>query len=163
MSICNERKNFEYAKILLEDYAGENGEDTAIHRYLYQSYLEKDLKEPLLQIAKTEMRHLHILGTLIYQLGYLPSYYTVIPEMNTILPWTSSYVDYNMNWEEFLILDIEEEYQAIARYQKHIEEIPDPSIQEILRQIIEEEKEHISILQKLYQEKRYKKEENNAR
>ena len=56
-----EGTNLEYAKILLEDYAGAGGEDTAIHRYFYQSLVTDEISKMLEGISRVEMHHLEIL------------------------------------------------------------------------------------------------------
>ena len=71
-----ERKNIEYAKLLLDDYASEVGEDRAIHQYVYQKF-DKFKDNPLFsktlsQIAMVEMRHLELLGETIKLLGVNP-------------------------------------------------------------------------------------------
>lgn len=141
-----ERENVEYAKILLEDYAGSGGEDTAIHEYFYQSIVEENVKEILLGIARVEMHHLNMLGELIWKLGYTPSFYTVDSNIECVIPWTSKYVDYSCDLKSILLMDIEREKNTIKRYQKHIEEIDDKYIKRILERIIEDEKIHIECL-----------------
>ena len=68
------RRNTDHAKLLLHDYAGINGEDTAIHQYFYQSLIvpNKNLSEDLKHISEVEMKHLDILGRLIELLGIKP-------------------------------------------------------------------------------------------
>ena len=145
-----ERENIEYAKILLEDYAGENGEDTAIHTYFYQSLVVEEEKEILEGISKVEMHHLEILGKLIYQLGYLPSFYTVDSNIECVIPWTSKNVNYATNFSTILLDNIAREMKAIKTYQKHIQEINDPYIKKILERIIEDEEVHIHCFEQIY-------------
>ncbi len=145
-----EQENVEYAKILLEDYAGEGGEDTAIHEYLFQSLVREEEKEIFKEIAEMEMHHLFILGELIWKLGYCPAFYTVDSSINCPIPWTSKYLNYSLDFKDILLEDIEREQRTIQRYQKHIEEIQDPYIQNILARIIEDEEYHICCLETLY-------------
>lgn len=145
-----EGENTKYAKILLEDYAGEGGEDTAIHRYLYQSFIQEDVKDTLKGIACVEMKHLDMLGKLIWKLGYLPAFHTIDSNVECIIPWTSKYVDYSTDLSKILLDDISKEMQAITRYQKHISEIDDCYIKRVLERIIEDEEVHINCLQILY-------------
>ncbi len=155
-----EKENISYAEILLEDYAGEGGEDTAIHLYVFQSIVNRKVSKVLEEIAKVEMHHLKILGELIYQLGYPPSYYTVDSCLGTINPWSSRVIHYEENLEEFLQIDIKQEQKTIQRYQKHIEEIQDKYIQDILKRIIEDEKMHVRCFQELYQQAIITKKDN---
>lgn len=145
-----EKENIEYAKILLEDYAGSKGEDTAIHEYLFQSFIKKDISDVLKEISFTEMRHLEILGELITKLGGKPFYCNL--NKKEIIPWTSNFVNYTMNLKDMLLSDILLEKETISRYEKHIMEIDDKYVKEILNRIIEDEKLHISCLRKLYNE-----------
>lgn len=145
-----EGENIEYAKILLEDYAGEGGEDTAIHNYFYQSLVTSEDSAVFKEISKVEMHHLDILGELIYKLGYLPAFYTIDSNVECVIPWTSKNVDYSTELSTILLEDIAREMRAIKRYQKHISEIDDYHVKRILARIIEDEKIHIECLQKIY-------------
>lgn len=147
-----EKENIEYAKILLEDYAGEGGEDTAIHTYFYQSLVREEIGKVLAEISKVEMHHLKILGELIYKLGYYPSFYTIDSQLECAIPWTSKNVDYSIQLSTILLEDINHENKTIKRYQKHILEIEDENIRAILRRIIEDEKIHICCLETIYRE-----------
>lgn len=145
-----ERENVEYAKILLEDYAGSDGEDTAIHRYFYQSLVVEEVSIMLENISKVEMHHLEILGELIWKLGYTPAFYTIDSNIGCVIPWTSKYIDYSCDLKTILLENISKEIQAIKRYEKHIMEIDDCHIKEVLKRIIEDEEIHIECLQKAY-------------
>lgn len=147
-----EGTNLEYAKILLEDYAGAGGEDTATHRYFYQSLVTEEISKMLEGISRVEMHHLEILGKLIWKLGYTPAFYTVDSNIECVIPWTSKYIDYSCDLETILLEDITKEMYAIKRYEKHIIEINDCHIKSILERIIEDEKIHIECLQRSYHE-----------
>lgn len=141
------KKNREYAKLLMEDYAGISSEESAIHLYLYQNLILKDddweLRDALMEISKVEMYHLYILGTVIMELGEKPIFGESKDEL--ILPWNSSYVDYTTNIKRMLLVDIEREEAAIKNYREHIRCIDDENIKEILRRIIEDEELHLDI------------------
>lgn len=145
-----ERENVEFAKMLLDDYAGINGEDTAIHQYLYQSLVNDEVSKVLKEIAKVEMIHLNILGELICKLGYTPAFYTIDSNLDCIIPWNSNCLDYTLDVESFLLDDIEGEKRTIKRYQKHIEKTDDLHVQAVLKRIIEDEEVHINCLKELY-------------
>lgn len=147
-----EKENINYAKILLDAYAGSNSEDTAIHEYLYQSFLKEDMASTLKEIAKVEMHHLNILGQLIVKLGYTPFFCTV--KQNKVIPWSSNYLNYTLNLKRMLSLDIERERKTIQKYRLAINMINDKYIKEILERIIEDEEMHIKCLHELY--KKYK-------
>lgn len=150
-----ERPNIEYAKILLQDYAGAVSEDTAIHLYMYQSILQddkwEDFAETLEEIAIVEMRHLEILGRLITKLGLNPIYATADSSNDNIIYWTSENIDYTDEIKKMLQVDIKAETLAIEQYELHKEMIDDKYIREILDVIIEQEKEHLKIFSELYE------------
>ncbi|MCM1052529.1 MAG: manganese catalase family protein [Ruminococcus sp.] len=143
-----EKKNPYYAKLLLEDYAGENSEDTAIHLYLYESLVlseeHQEYKKILMSIAEVEMHHLRLLGKTIKELGLKPIYGSIINKDN-ISYWNSSYVNYNINIKDILILDIKREETAIKSYKKHRSIINDRYIYTLLTKIISDEEIHLKI------------------
>jgi len=96
------------------------------------------------------MHHLEILGKLIYQLGNLPSFYTVDSNIECVIPWTSKNVNYATNLSTILLDNIAREMKAIKTYQKHIQEINDPYIKKILERIIEDEEVHIHCFEQIY-------------
>ncbi len=145
-----EKPNLKYAEILLDAYAGSGGEDTAIHEYLFQSLIKKDISNTLKEIAKVEMHHLYILGELITLLGGKPFFCTEVKNDECIKPWTSEYINYTMNFKKMIISDIKKEEQTIKRYEEDIVAINDQYIQNILRRIIEDEKLHIVCLKDIY-------------
>lgn len=149
-----EKRNPYYAKLLLEDYAGESSEDTAIHLYVYQSLVTsekyQEYKNILMPIARVEMNHLRILGELITLLGLKPIYGT-IENKDKVNFWTSSNVGYNIDIKAMLELDIERETNAIKNYKHHQSIINDKYIYKILDKIIADEKVHLDIFKELYQ------------
>lgn len=146
-----EKENIEYAKILLQDYAGEKSEETAVHNYIYQNIiLEGEIADALKQIAIVEMNHLQILGKLINLLGYQPGFYTIDSNLEYVIPWTGNNVDYDTNLSDIILGNISREMNAIKQYEKHIQEINDSNIKAILSRIIEDEEIHIVCLRNLY-------------
>lgn len=148
-----EKQNIEYAKLLLENYAGDVSEETAIHLYMYQNMITSDETEEyakiIEQIGIVEMRHLSLLGKTIKLLGLKPVYGTLYSE-NYIKPWNSSNVNYATNIKEILIVNIKNETKAIENYDKRIMQIKDKYIRELLFRIIEDEKIHLEIFKNLY-------------
>lgn len=138
-----EGRNKDYAKLLLNDYAGSVSEDTAIHQYFYQALIINDekIKNDFLHIAEVEMHHLNILGKIIELLGIKPLFGVV--NDSTLTPWNAEYVDYTVKFKDILILNIKQERDAIINYKRHIEEIDDKYIKESLNRIIEDEILHI--------------------
>ena len=137
-----EKENKKYATYLLEDYAGSLSELTSITQYSLQHFVKFNLNEEfsqtLEQIAKVEMRHLEILGKLIFLLGKTPEYYD-----NNFRYWSGEDVDYNLDIKKMLVSDIKLEKQAIKNYERHITLINDKYIKDILKRIILDEEKHL--------------------
>lgn len=146
-----ERSNLDYAKLLLEDYAGEVSEDTAVHLYLYQHLVSDDIwayyAKVIENISIVEMHHLEILGKLIKLLGLDPAYVSFKDQR--LVAWTSKYVNYTTNLNEMLDVDIASETKAIQKYKEHVQMIDDKYIKQILMRIIEDEKIHLNIFNNL--------------
>lgn len=150
-----EKPNKEYAYILLQSYAGEVSEDTAIHLYLYQfltqNQKDKDLASALHHIAIVEMHHLQLLGETIQLLGIDPVFKTKDPLKSTMIPWNATYVNYETKIKQLLEIDIASEQTAIRNYTLQKEIIEDKYIQNLITRIIEDEKIHLQIFHHFYQ------------
>lgn len=150
-----QEKNINYAKLLLEDYAGSTSEETAIHLYIYEHIVTEDrlkeYSEALASIARVEMHHLKILGKLIKLLGLKPVYGS-FSNNNNFKPWSGLFVDYSIDLKSMLESDIKRETKAIQKYKLHRSLINDKYIKEILTKIIQDEEIHLSIFNKFYQE-----------
>lgn len=149
--IMVEKPNIEYAKILLFAYAGNVSEETAVHQYLYQSFVleDEDVAKIIEQIGIVEMHHIEMLAETIQLLGMDPKYrvYCLGEEKY----WDASYVPYPKTMIEMLNQDIQSETEAIQNYQKIIELIDDKYIQQMIERIIEDEKIHLMIFKTLLQ------------
>lgn len=149
--IMVERPNLNYAKILLEDYAGSISEDTAVHLYLYQHLVSDDIwqyySKIIENISIVEMHHLEILGKLIKQLGLDPAYVSF--KEDRLVPWSASYVNYTTDLAKMLDVDIMSETKAIQKYHQHYKIIDDKYIRQILLRIIEDEEVHLKIFNEL--------------
>lgn len=148
-----EGKNLNYAKLLLDDYAGSISEDTAIHLYLFQSLVLKDNEEfanIMKHIAEVEMHHLYLLGEVICLLGVKPVYGSFSKD-NCYKAWNSMNVNYTINLKEILDINIKREQEAIKSYRCHCSIIKDKYIKELLSRIIEDEEIHLNIFRSFYQ------------
>lgn len=149
-----EKKNREYAELLMQDYAGKVSEDTAVHLYFYQHMLHEgkneELANALREIAITEMHHLSLLGETIKLLGGDPIFYTKDAGTETYIPWTASNVNYEKELKKQIELDIESETLAIRNYQIHRDLIDDKYIKEMLTYIIGDERKHLEIFYSFY-------------
>ena len=148
-----ERKDVELAKEILNLYAGEISEDTAVHNYIFQMLImseDKIKKELLKEIAITEMHHLEILGLLVKELGLTPFYVGV--KNSTTKWWSGEYVTYEKEWKKIILANIGLEELAIQNYEKVIAKTNDENVRHILKRIILDERLHIEIFSKLYGE-----------
>lgn len=149
LEIKVERPNYYYARLLLEDYAGQVSELTALTQYfnhegiLFKKYPQ--VSKVLNEIGLKEVSHLNILSKLIHLLGINPKY-RVIREDNFRVWWSPTYIDYEENLLEIIKANIQGEKDAIRQYEYHLSLINDKYIKELLKQIILDEKGHIEKL-----------------
>jgi bacterioferritin len=136
--------NIYYANVLMDDYAGQVSEFTAIMQYLYGDFISdnEDIGKLFENISINEMMHLDILATLIKDLGGNPIYYDSYAN-----PWISSNVFYSKNIVEQLIYSIRIEKEAINGYIKSIDLIKDLYVQDVLKRIIKDEELHIKLFE----------------
>ena len=148
-----ERPNLQYAKILLDDFAGVVSEDTAINLYLYQTFSTNNTNpsfaEIMKKISEVEMHHLYLLGETIVLLGGNPIYGSFGND-NVLRLWNSANVNYTTNFKEMLETNIIAEQTAINHYQEQLKIIKDRYIQTLIKRIIEDELIHLSIFKELY-------------
>ena len=148
-----ENKNIEYAKILLEDYTGFNGEETAINQYIFE-YLDKFnqyeyFAQILKKIAIVEMKHLELIGKTITLLGGKPTFKFLDRKTNYYLYYSGSFINYENDIKKILIYNIKLEKMTIRKYQLHIKMINDRYIKALLYRIILDEKKHIECFREL--------------
>lgn len=146
-----QKKDSSVAKMLMHSYAGDVSEDTAIHQYLFQSFLLQDINSEIAaileEIGKVEMYHLKILGLLIKELGVYPLY--LDPIVDRCEFWNGNYVCYDTDLFHMITADIDAEKKAILEYNSLIHVIEDANIKEILKRIVLDERLHLEILEKL--------------
>ena len=149
-----EEKNPYYADLLSEDYAGNQGELTAITLYSYQHFDKfkenENLAEILSEIAMVEMKHLELLGETIKLLGKNPIYSTCESEYGNCVMWNSSNVDYVTDIKGILKADIKSEEIAIKNYKAHKQLIKDKYIKDLIDRILLDEYRHLKIFNTLY-------------
>ena len=135
-----------YASLLLDDYASNTSELTAITQYVYGHILasNEDVANTFLGVAIVEMTHLDLLGDVITELGYYPKYTS-----GNGVYWNASFVPYGCSTRNRIELAIQAEYGAIAQYRHHIQLIDDPDIDALLERIILDEELHIKIFKNL--------------
>lgn len=150
-----EEKNEYYADLLSYDYAGIEGEITAIMLYSYQGFDKfkeyPSLAEILSKIAKVEMKHMELLGKTIRLLGKNPIYKTCESRTYDCVFWNSKNVNYTVNIKDMLLFDIKSELSAIKTYKEHKKEIKDKYIKELIDRILLDEYRHLDIFNELYE------------
>lgn len=137
---------FSLVKELQNAVNGKDGEVSAIFTYLFQHIISKDEKisEAMLKMAQDEMEHMEALSHLNYSLGTMPYF---VDASNNF--FTTRYVNYETNPNNFLSQDLEGEKIAIKEYLHIIENTDDEKAKSILKEIVEDEKEHVEILKRL--------------
>lgn len=146
-------ENPKFANLILLNYAGSVSEFSAVTQYVYHEialkYKFEEVSETLEEIGEVEMHHLQILGELIVKLGKDPGYW--ICKHKKLNLWTPEFLSYSTNLKKALIVDINDEKEAIAQYRRTAKQIDDPYIVDIINRIILDEEYHIEILTKLYE------------
>lgn len=146
--------NLQYARLLMDDYAGPEGELTAILTYGYQDVCfgqqYPDVARQLARVSLDEMHHLHALGDVIHQLGADPRYRSSRNRTSGGF-YTTEVISYNTSVPQFLHMNIRGEQVAIYNYQRHMQAIADPGIRNLLRAIIAQERQHIALFESLLQ------------
>lgn len=149
-----ERPNPEYAKILLQNYAGAISEDTSIHLYKYQHFLQsdkwKEFSDALNMVAMDEVHHLELLAETILKLGLNPIYAVFSAITDEPEYWTSKNVNYTDEIKEMLKTDIRVESLAINQYELHKDIIDDIYVKALIDRIVEDEIEHLKVFRRLY-------------
>lgn len=135
-------------RMLKDLYAGSVSETGAILQYIFQSYVcdhhNKDISQIFLQIAEQEMEHHKLLGDAIVEFGGDPNYLNSKGMM-----FTANNVAQCTNLKEMLQADIKSEKAAIANYEKSIENFTNESLIALIKEIIADENEHLSIFESL--------------
>lgn len=136
--------------LLLEDYAGCDGELRAVLQYTYQAALLNQehpaLAKRLLQISIEEMHHLHAWADVLVQLHAEPRYWAA--SNNTHQGYfTTSVVSYAADLPRMMMANIIGEKKAIASYQQNIRRMRNPSIRALLQSIIAQEKLHLAFFE----------------
>jgi bacterioferritin len=142
-----------YAELLLEDYAGQVSEMTAINQYFYHYLLWEERFQDIAKLEECvsiiEMLHLEMLGKIIRLLGVEPRFNTLTSNRRTF--WNAEYVYYGRGVCDRLSADIAAEKSAIAQYRKHQELIQDPYIDAVLERIIMDEEHHLYLFNQAWE------------
>ena len=142
--------NSRYAKMLQNDFAGENGELSAITQYIYEHINLKENKELSLllrRIAIEEMRHLDIVGEIIRNLGEKPYYIDSKDEV-----WSAKNINYNVKClKDIMRFNILSEEKAITGYRKALKYTNNIQLRRVFERIIIDENMHREIFKMIYE------------
>ena len=146
--LMNIRQNLNYANLLYDNFAGAEGELTAVNQYIYEHIeLKKyeSFSKILLSIAIEEMQHLDLIGDLIKRLGKKPYYIDKNKSQ-----WKADNIKYHFNnVYDMLLFNIESEKRAILGYKEAIKYTQNKSIKDLLERIILDEQTHLEIFNRL--------------
>lgn len=164
------RRNLKFAKDLLTQLGGPNGELAASLRYLSQSFSMPDQKGKALlsDIATEELGHVEIISTMLKQLtegatieeikeaGFDPIYaqkgLAIYPSSSTGEPFTVAYIESMQDVLANLSEDMAAEQKARATYEYLINLCDDKDVIGILLFLRQREIVHFNRFKELYEE-----------
>lgn len=141
-------KNSMYARIMLDNMAGNRSEMSAISLYTYNQLItdeHKEIAEMFHKISIVEMHHLYIFGTLAKQLGADPRLWT--SRHNRAVYWSPGFNQYPKALPQLIEHSLQEERFAVEKYTKQLNVIKDEVIIRNLKRIILDEELHVNILE----------------
>lgn len=135
-------------RILKNLLSGRYGELTGLHSYLFQNILTNNLNDSLSNalnnIFSEELLHAQLLGNAIISFGGTPRFSNGQGSF-----WSARNVNYQTNQNDFINSNILREQRAIRELQNAIARVTNQSLQQLLREIIEDKDRHIQILRGL--------------
>lgn len=136
-------------------YAGRDGELTAVLQYVFQTIVfgqlgKEDISHELMKIAVQEMHHFELLGTMIAKLG-APPVFTACPPY-PVGYYSASCVNYTRAPRQMICVDICGEENAISHYEHILCRIKNAPVAVLITRILEEEREHLKILNRILSE-----------
>ena len=153
MEIKVEGKNKKYAELLKEEYISKFGDLTSFLLYRYEKHLfnETDsyFSSNMKKLSNDSFAHIEILGRLITMLGGIPDH----------INFKTYDIFYLTDKEKLIEVNIRLTKEKIILYTKHLNEIEDHYIKEILTNFIVEERKNLEILEII--QLKYKRERNH--
>ena len=140
--------NKRYVNLIYENFAGKDGELTAITQYIYEhiDFKGKEkISKILLNIAIEEMHHINILGEILVKLGAKPFFVNANQK-----EWSANNVKYQINdLSEAMKINISSEELAIAGYRRLMQYTNNVYLRKVYERIILDEKNHLEIFKKI--------------
>lgn len=145
-SAVNAPKSYSIADRIRESISGKDGELSAVFTYLFQSFvaIDEKMRYAIAEIAEDEMEHIEKLSNLLVSMGEEP----IFVDANKNF-YTTKWVNYETCPKVFLKENIECEKLAIKKYMDLIEATTDEKVVQIILSIIDDEKEHLEIFNRL--------------
>ena len=145
-----ERQNQNYARMLSAAYAGQDGELPTILSYIYGSTdctgsMPESLSYTLRCVAIAEMRHLSMLGELIFLLGGDPRFCGI----NKRVGINTAMLPYQVEPAHVIASAIAGEDKAIRLYRSLAQTIDDKYVREVLKRIIMDEEHHLKLFSEM--------------
>lgn len=141
-----------YGRMMLDNAGGNISEMSATSLYTYDNIILAedfaDAAQAFHKISIAEMHHLKIFSQLALMLGEDPRLWTNSNYRKVY--WSPSYNKYSRQILPILKNAADSEANTIRKYEAQADKIDDQNIVCILNRIIEDEKEHLEIFNKLY-------------
>ena len=132
-------------RILKNLLSGRFGELTGIHSYLFQNIISnginQNLANALNNLSLEELLHANLLGNAILNFGGTPRFSN---GQGTF--WSGRNVNYQTDQNSFIRSNISREERSIRDYEDAIARVNNESLRQLLREIIEDKRQHIIIL-----------------
>ena len=138
-----------YGLMILDNIGGMNSKMSMINQYLY-SMINIENDYPVLaavfdEILKTETKHLKLLMQLALKLDSDPRLWSCLNDQCSY--WSPSYINYPTQIKIIFNTLIKQNILATRKYQQQIKQVTNKEIQELLMQIINDEANHLNILE----------------
>ena len=147
-AITNATEDMGVVRALKKLTAGRCGEFTAVNTYFYQYLILKnsypEIANALREIALVELSHFEILSEAIVDFGGDP---TLSDGQGNV--WTGRNINTQKDVKKLLLDNIRAEENGVKRLETVASKVNNVSLSELLLRIIEDEKNHVIILNKL--------------
>lgn len=136
-----------YAREMLGNIGGPDSEMSAAGQYFY-SYLmtgdQPEIAKLFHRLAMEEALHLELFAKAAQQLGADPRLWRATERRHRY--WSPKSIHYSKKIRKIVTNALIDEHMTVDKYTKQIKTIKDPNLVELLRRVLEDEKEHIKIL-----------------
>ena len=142
----NAPKSYTLADRIRENISGKDGELSAVFTYLFQSFvaLDEKMRNAILEISQDEMEHVQKLSNLLVSMGEEPIFIDANKNF-----YITKWANYETCPKVFLKQNIESEKLAIKNYMDLIETTTDEKVVQTILSVIDDEKEHLEIFNRL--------------